>query len=582
MNRRTQITLTWTLGLLVGVAAWWGTAVTTDGGVVEDVASEASTVRGIRAPGAYWDGAITLNQTVVLPGGAPIQIDLRASLHGVEAAPVDGELRRVWVMQAPQLAVTQGGRASSAADAARNDLPRAFGAAYDARGRLIALYVPPDGDALASGLREQLLSLLQVDAAGGQAWSADEVDPNGTARVRYSRTGERLVREREAYLSVVAGEIDGIAGQARAEVRLGADGWLDAMRAEDAITRRLNADGLNASVSVSLDVDRTGAGLGAQPVWDPAWVRVVPGQGLASESARADLEARVLAGATLSDLLAELRTAEGIDRARLARRVSALLRVDPDQLGAVAGAVSGLDVDDAAMILQGMAQSGVPGAQGAVAGILGAEPRPEVRQAAAVELALAGVYDPAAVAGLQAAARDADADVRDASQLAIGAQVRAGADPNLMVPVAEGFDPKGADALTRLRALGNSGVEATLDVALTALEQGDADVRRAALEALRHVDVPVDDALWAGFGDTNADVRLAAVRAAEAAGGAAVEGLADLATHDGSAAVRAESLRALVSHRADADVRTAAEAASKDPDAGVRAAAAALLGEGGR
>jgi hypothetical protein len=195
-----------------------------------------------------------------------------------------------------------------------------------------------------------------------------------------------------------------------------------------------------------------------------------------------------------------------------------------------------------------------------------------------VELALTGVYDPAAVAGLQAATRDGDASVRDASHLAIGAQVRAGGDPALMSPVAEGFDPQGADALTRLRALGNSGVDATLDVALVALERGDAGVRRAALEALRHVEVPVDDALWAGFGDGEAEVRLAAVRAAEAAGGAALEGLADLATNDASAAVRAESLRALASHRDAAEVRAAATAAANDDDPGVRVAAAALLG----
>jgi HEAT repeat protein len=172
---------------------------------------------------------------------------------------------------------------------------------------------------------------------------------------------------------------------------------------------------------------------------------------------------------------------------------------------------------------------------------------------------------------------DADPAVRDASQLALGAQVRAGGDPALLRGVVEGFDPKADDARTRLRALGNSGVDATLDVALKALEAGDEGVRRAALEALRHVDVPVDDALWEGFGDTNPEVRLAAVRAAEAAGGAAADGLTDLAANDPSASVRAEALRALVSRRDDESVRETATALRSDSDPGVRAAAAALL-----
>ncbi|MFM2161308.1 MAG: hypothetical protein RLZZ383_820, partial [Pseudomonadota bacterium] len=517
------------MALLLGATAWWGMQpkreAPREGGSAVTVGASSPA----RAPGAFWDGAIQLTQRITLPGGAPVEIDLQAQVHGVDVAPALGEARRVWSLAAPTLRVAQAGQGSPAADAARADLSRTFGATYDARGRLVALYVSPDADVLAAGLREQIVSLLQVDEVHGEAWAGDELDPNGTARVRYARAGERLVRDREGYVSVVAGDLDAIAGTAHAEIRLGSDGWLDALRAEDALTRTLNADGVVASVAVSVRVDRMGAGVGEVARWDPAWVRVIPGQGLATEAARADLEARVLAGATLQDLLTTLRGAQGIDRARLARRIAALIRLDPSQIDTVRDAIPGLSADDAAIVMQGVAQSGVSGAQAAVANVLGADPRPEVRQAAAVELALAGVYDPAAVAGLQAATRDGDASVRDASHLAIGAQVRAGGDPALMSPVAEGFDPQGADALTRLRALGNSGVDATLDVALVALERGDAGVRRAALEALRHVEVPVDDALWAGLGDGEAEVRLAAVRAAEAAGGAALEGLADLA-----------------------------------------------------
>jgi len=575
MNHRLSIFAAFGLGL-VGFGLWW-TSSNVDGPSATTPAAVVASVRSPHPVGASWRADVALHETIELPGGAPIDLQLRGALRVIAAAPQDGELRRIWSLEGASLAMTQAGGPVPAADAATADLARAFGVAYDARGRLVALYVPADGETLASGMREQLAALLQVDTSNEASWDADEIDPVGTARVRYVRQGERLTRTREAYVSVVAGGVDDVRGEARAVATVGADGWLDRLEASDMLVRRLNTDGLEARVTLSLRVERADGELRGAPTWDAGWVRVVPGQGLATASARDDLEARVLGGATLDQLLATLLEAKGIDRARVARRIAALLRIDPSQVAVVRASIPALSAADAGIVMQGLAQSGVSGAQAAVADVLRGDARADVRHAAAVELALSGAYDAQAVAGLQAGMTDADPAVRDASQLALGAQVRAGGDPALLRGVVEGFDPKADDARTRLRALGNSGVDATLDVALKALEAGDEGVRRAALEALRHVDVPVDDALWEGFGDTNPEVRLAAVRAAEAAGGAAADGLTDLAANDPSASVRAEALRALVSRRDDESVRETATALRSDSDPGVRAAAAALL-----
>jgi HEAT repeat protein len=564
------------IGAALLTAAPWGSSdPSPDRAGVAD-RGEASSPAAL-APGAWWRGALSLDQEITLPGGAPaLQLGLRATAQVTEAEDADGEQRRVWQLTDARVDGLQGQAAP--VDATQAELTRPFGAAYDARGRLIALYVPAGGDPLGAGLREQLVSLAQLDLGpAADAWTSEEIDPVGAAEVRYAREGARVRRDRAGYLRVVAGDAREVEGEAHAEARVGGDGRLDALDVTDTLRRSLGTADLRAAVELRLSLRRQAQGAGPAPAWDPSWVRVTPGLGIQHEAAKADLEQQVLAGATLSDLFARLGGTEGIDRARLARQVTAYLRLHPEALAEVRARLPDVPARDADVLLQAMAGSGVPGAPAAVADALAADARPEVRAAAARELALAATPDPAAIGGLERGLTDADPLVREASQLGLGALVRAGADPSLVARFAEGFDPAAPDARARLAALGNSGVPETLDVAMSALTAADAEVRATALTALRHVEAPVDDALWIGFADADAQVRLAAVRAADAAGGAASEGLVDLATKDGASAVRAAALRALADHRSDADVQAAARAAAQDGDPGVRAAAAALL-----
>ena len=438
-----------------------------------------------------------------------------------------------WAIRATGAQVTP---ASATGMPSPAELETTFRVVTDPRGRPVELaFLPGTSEAAQAVLK---ILVLQghptAPPAGADRWTALESDGTGIFEARYERLGAGFERHKRAYVQVF-GE-----GVTPAEVRVGgrmsgrfdAGGELEHLRSEDRLVSALG-EGLpevTARLSLSLrllgsEVADVGALAARLDAARPA--ALVPEA--AGAAAQRQLDEDLLLGAGYPEIVAELT--EGLaasDRetrahaaSRAVRRLGAAVRLDAQ----VAEQIAARALDPATPVAEvdalagGLASANTPGATQALQRLLESE-RVEVRDHAAVALALTDAVSPETVAALAEAAHDPDEGVRTSALLAMGAAGRHVGSPGAEVdPVGEllsrfeaSRDP--GERLLLLEALANSGDARLLELCTRILESADAYLWTAAVFGLRFVKAEGADALLVRLlAHPLAELRLAAVQA---------------------------------------------------------------------
>jgi hypothetical protein len=413
-----------------------------------------------------------------------------------------------------------------------------------------------------------------VPPGAGAGWNAAEADGSGEFTARYVRLpasadGPEVERTKVAYAKVVgqaAPPQHELRGAARASFAT-RHGWLAAVVLDEGMTTKLPLLDLRVRhdrrarvVLAACEQQPVEQAAAADAAWEPAsgCDERLGGHAAADERRRWEHE---LAGADLAALLAEaarILAAAPLDRDRLNElflRLQWLVKLDPGAAAAIGEAVGtqALGGDAAALALSALGAAGSEAAQSVLARVRRDGGLPAaVRDAASVAmLQLAQPTDEvmgALVADANGAGDDAQSALLTLGALAPrAAAAGAGATAPLEALLRmEGDAAARGELPTWLRALGNAGTDAAVEIAQRHFGNADAGVRAAACDALRRVagEPATRVLLDAGLADPDAAVRAAAI-AALAGRAAALPALRAAATDDAEAAVRARAIDAI-------------------------------------
>ncbi|HWO22557.1 MAG TPA: hypothetical protein VNO30_27550 [Kofleriaceae bacterium] len=445
---------------------------------------------------------LAFEQQVTVPGKGPIQ--LRAEGTWTSTPRADG---RAEVRFSPALL-----------DGPASELPRTADLDAPAQlvregGTLTAIGFPDEMPAAARKLLTGLATTFQCSERPGAGWTAVEEDLTGRYEAVYVRQGGGIDRTRPRYTAL------------RGPGGLSAESTGDVTPTEES-RFVVDADGI-VTARVALDV-AFAIGKGAEPVRlrlraslaREAIERVpVPGgatlaagpiSGFADyEGARRNADASFVAGATVPDLLAEVKRAAAMSgraggnaRAQVLARLAALVRLEPEAAEEIADHVRLRPGDDAEVqVLTGaLASTRVAAGTDALAS-LAAEELPE-----AARLAVLGALSfssPVTPASLRALTAGLDRPGADQAALGLGthgrktrAQDPAAADAAIDALLARHARAAGdAERKLYLEALGNGGAARALPVLRAAIDGGDRQLGSAAVFSLRFVPGADADAL---------------------------------------------------------------------------------------
>lgn len=413
-------------------------------------------------------------------------------------------------------------RGSVDASAAVSDtLRRAYFFTTTPEGRLVDLHFDAAIDDVSRATLTTLASTFQVSSRSRAAsWEAVESDSLGDYRARYVR-GPSLHRDRIAYDRVSGGNtmIAASIVKTGTDIALRGDGWPD--RVEGNEVTRIGTNEISVIVDAKFKIHHRAVAHGVKPGWHDGLTAVAV-DATTSRVSQDQADRELVAGASLSDLLAELARLGDDDHARGYQflRIAALFRLDPDAARAGARLVLDGKVQDDGVVIGALGEAGTPDAQRALHDVMAAPLADDTRTRAAIALGLTEAPTQDTLTALEKAAKTGDSDLASSATLAQGnAALR-------MRDEAPGASAHQVDALLArlelattdeeralvIRALGNTADERIVPALDRALASGSVMVRIAATEALRLLPGnAIDVRLLARLGDSDSLVRAAAV-----------------------------------------------------------------------
>jgi hypothetical protein len=571
-------------------------------------------------------------------GAAGLSRSAHASVRGELVVTVLGtEGECVWLaygLSRPTVRLAIDGQLDVAVgEALEADLQQALFVQADPRGRILYVNGRPGRTSVSSTFQRAVLAATQVVLPGSTveeapSWEVEEDDLNSTAVVRYeveagsAPRGGGVCSLRKARLRYCSVRHAGEDEQAEALEYL-PEGGLEATvdvrgqhllslegteitttrargqvvgRTENTIWLRfLRVQTVSAAEQRNLEAE------------EMALARVSPGRRLSAgpspEEAEASIQVAELGEATADSLLAELARAESGTGAALGEtalylKFKALVYLRPDTSARLGKRLAEASVKSVAMrvLPQALAHSGRPEAQAALAEVVRAR-RNDWPALAELLPALGMAKAPTRVLEdtLFELASASHHDIRTTAELALGtlAHSLALSDPAraggiVRWALARLEDVRSAaERRQMLLVLGNAGSPRALLAVRRYLNASEPEVRGAAVAALRWLPgAEVADAMCQALtGDADAGVRLEAAQALAVRPMNAVKlrAHASALREDRSAAVRLAVLKNVGRAREAlaGAVELVREAAAKDPDQEVRAAAAELLEEEG-
>ena len=416
------------------------------------------------------------------------------------------------------------------------DLPRAEDLAAAAqlvgeRGVLASIGFPDRMPKQARKLLTGLATTFQYTAGSGADWTAAEEDLTGRYDAVYRRSGDRSERSRARFTAVRSAEglsapsADGVRPAEQTIFQVDADGVVRAAVELD-VTFALGTGVAPVKLVLRASLERESIEHVVPPGGDE--LAAAPISGYADfEGARRNADQSLVAGASVADLLAEVKRAAAIAghdggnaRAQVIARLAALIRLDPAAAEELAEHVRRHPepLAEARVVAGALASARIAEGTDALAGLMDGELPDAARGAVVGALSFANPVTPAS---LQALSAGLDQPHGNQAALGLGTHGRK----------ARATDPAGADAATELllqhharasstaerklylEALGNSGAPKALPVLRAAIAGGDRKLASAAAFSLRFVPGADVDALLEQS-ISRPEVALAAIRAA--------------------------------------------------------------------
>ena len=453
------------------------------------------------------------------------------------------------------------------------------------------------------GLFGPLAFVVPHDAA--KTWDVESEDSTGTFSARYRRTpttpdaGLALRRSKTRYLSM-AGFDNGVGKheiRGSSSAHIDEDlGWLRDAAVDESLDMALPIGAGSASSRTRITLKLSRADWVAEVYEGDPWsCAFMPVSGVPEEGAHAEMEMaqwrEALEGVTLQDLLIELEAllAAGQDSSREVMqawtKIAWMVTLDEEVAAELRDVILANAVNEkvANMCLSALGKSGSPAAQAALVGVLeSAGLSMAVRSSAAI--GMYGIQKPGTEVFESLSKQVGDmrglGEVRGSSLLAFGELAGRSSQP-----MSDGRTPtehllameakaKRADASASwLDAVGNSGDADTLERVVVHLKNKDPEVRRSAVEALRHHQDPRAATAIERVAVRDQDINVRA-RAVQVLGmrndGHAAKVLFRLAREDKSPVMRRAALGevAAIAHP-DAEALLT-QSAKMDPDSGVR------------
>jgi hypothetical protein len=484
-------------------------------------------------------------------------------------------------------------------DRLANAIEQPISVAYDARGVIAGVILPPELPPEASRLLRELASHLQVAVGAGPAWTAVAPEPAGECLISYRRDGDRIEARKQRFVRVVRGgelvavdTTDGVPTFTRssASYRVDRAGRVVDASIEEDQTSAVAAVGATAHAEVRVRVTQASAMLDLSRARAVASAGLRPLTTVAGDDADAapqvtrvppaQLRARIEQAAASGDVAA-------MHQAQL--QLSQALASDPSGLPAVTNGQPGQ------ALLAAIGAAGTAAAQAALLEIGRDAARPLETRREAID-AFHQVADASddTMSALASLADDEPA-LRENALLAMGALANrmrrldgdgASAWAERLV---EQYQQAHSDAerIVALDALGNSGDGAGLDVLEGALASGSIELQVSAAQNLRLMPAPRADQLLTAALVPGVDgrVRRAAMFAIGFRRYDAVHGALDaIARRDPDVELRTSGLNALITYlqrdRAIDALPLIRWIASHDGDASIRDAANRALTQG--
>lgn len=493
------------------------------------------------------------------------------------------------------------------ADAARLQADLALGATVRVRrdGTVLGYRFEAGVDARSRNLLRRLFATLRIGGDDGRAiWTASEVDATGAASIHARRTcdhGQEQVRWQKQGTCTNAGAATTVTGQGRLERPVGG-GWWHRIVHDERAEVAFAGVGIGVRAQLTAEhrlMERLPFAVTAAFDWHAPWLSADGAEDAAKAAAAAEHDKWAAELRETSFAAAIQRALAGLARGEAgesevheaAERLRWLLRTRPEVLAELAVLLRDASADDrlVAVLVGALGGEGGKAAQQLLA-TMSVDSAQSVARRSAALCAMFQVSAP--VAGLLAAARanrvvEGAPELADTATLLLGALAQAdrlgnGAEdplPELLALESQVLVDGKLGAW--LEALGNSGRVEVVEVGARYLRSSDAELRAAAVAALRRVATPEAVQLLAGAtSDADELVRLRAVQALHGC----TDGQAPIALQralaDSDQNVRLAAVAAL-GDRADARTFRArlARVAAEDGAEAVRAAAASCVAQ---
>jgi Lipoprotein amino terminal region len=471
---------------------------------------------------------------------------------------IDGRLELVPVRRSPHLSIHArlvGGRVRvSGAGAGVSDngdgtwrerLGDAFGFDLDERGALVSVREPAGTPQVLANARRALVASLQIvdDDGRRRHWTAEEEDATGRYEASYARRGAGLTKTKVRYVETRAAHLTYSIAASEAELTLDGTGAIAGLE----LSERLRAEGeapmpsflskttlhLRATDGADgpADVELLSRALEALPA-ATASAPIATGSDPSLDEARAEGRSFDEVMAVVAQSTLRGPDASNADQTRAGRAyvaLTALLRLHPENIGKLVDAI-GSDLPFAAAAVAALRDAGTPETQAALQELL-KDPRlvREIRFEAARALSRVDRPTESTVQTLESLRTDDE----------LGTQARYGLGSTafrLRNQQPELADRVISDLTQELAATDSASRRTTL---LTALGNAGASEAMAEIQPF--------------LGDASAEVRAAAVQALRRIPGATADELLAAATHDASSTVRTSTVDA-ISERAPSDV----------------------------
>ena len=426
-------------------------------------------------------------------------------------------------------------------------------------GRFVSLHFDGSTEKLARGIVRSLVASSQLVVDGGTTWETIERDQTGEYTARYTRDGDAIEKMKVRYLSIGAHDVGAQTAMVSApEVRelvaasradIDAATWPTKLTVEERIVIALQQ---GARTTATTHVELVLEDVATRPI--AADLTGLDEVGIASTQSPHDADRVMVGGATLPDLLGQLRVANSETRLDVYAKLESLFRLHPE-LAAEIPAKLRADARDSDILLGALAAAGTPQAQAALVAVIEDGARGLRADAAAATIQVAQPSQQLTTT-LARGLDGRDPELRTASALGLGAAaMRIGAtDTDRGDAIVDGLLARLAATrdvelqLVIVKALGNSGSTRAVEALRGLLASTEPMLRRGAVMAMRAI-----------------------------ADGAVDPLIAHTLVSDPDPRVRAGALFAAEFRSADAMHRALVHASTKDTDDNVRAEATRLL-----